>query len=82
MIQIIDTLFNTLLNRIQKAMETSNERERGFTHESVGLLNYYFQKIDIIRAELYIILHQRDGKNLHRKIMLLISCFYHVIVKK
>ena len=62
MIQIIDTLFNTLLNRIQKTMETSNERERGFTHESVGLLNYNFQRIDIIRAELYIILHQRDWK--------------------
>ena len=43
-------------------METSNERECGFTHESVGLLNYNFQRIDIIRAELYIILHQRDWK--------------------
>ena len=52
---IIDTLFNTLLNIIQKAMETSNERGSGFTHDSVGLLNYYFQKIDIIRAESYII---------------------------
>ena len=35
-------------------METSNERGTGFTHESVGLLYYYFQKIDIIRAESYI----------------------------
>ena len=52
---LIDTLFNTILNRIQQAMETSNERGSGFTHDSVGLLNYYFQKIDIIRAESYII---------------------------
>ena len=44
---IIDTLFNTILNRIQEAMETSNERGSGFTHESVGLLYYHFQKIDI-----------------------------------
>ena len=41
---IIDTLFNTILNRIQQAIETSNERGSGFTHESVALLDYYFQK--------------------------------------
>ena len=52
---IIDTLFNTVLNRIQKAMETSNERGSGFTHESVGLLYYYFQRIDIRRGESYIV---------------------------
>ena len=51
----IDTLFNTILNRIQQAIETSNERGSGFTHESVALLYYYFQKIDIRRAESYII---------------------------
>ena len=39
---IIDTVFNTTLNRIQQAMETSNERGSGFTHDSVGLLYYYF----------------------------------------
>ena len=50
----IDTLFNTILNRIQQAIETSNERGSGFTHESVALLYYYFQKIDIRRAESYI----------------------------
>ena len=33
---IIDTLFNTILNKIQQAMETSNERGSGFTHDSVG----------------------------------------------
>ena len=49
-----DTLFNTILNRIQQSMETSNERESEFTHESVALLYYYFQRIDIRRAESYI----------------------------
>ena len=52
---IIDTLFNTILNKIQQAMETSNERGSGFTHDSVRLLYYHSQKIDIIRAESYIV---------------------------
>ena len=34
----IDILFNTILERTEKAMETSNERGSGFTHESVALL--------------------------------------------
>ena len=51
----IDTLFNTILNRIQQAIETSNKRRSRFTHESVALLYYYFQKIDIKRGESYII---------------------------
>ena len=38
----IDTLFNTILDRIQQAIETSNERGSRFTHESVALLYYYF----------------------------------------
>ena len=50
----IDRLFDTLLQRFQQAIETSNERGSGFTHESVALLYYYFQKIDIRRAESYI----------------------------
>ena len=50
----IDALFNTILERIQKAVETSNERGSGFTHESVALLYYYFQKIDIKRGESYV----------------------------
>ena len=50
----IDTLFNKLLEKIQKAIETSNERGSGFTHESVALLCYHFQKIDIRRGESYI----------------------------
>ena len=35
---IIDAFFNTILNRIQQAMETSNGRGSEFTHDSVGLL--------------------------------------------
>ena len=49
----IDTLFNTILERIQQAIETSNEKGSGFSHESVALFYYYFQKIDIRRAESY-----------------------------
>ena len=51
----IDTLFNTILYRIQQAIETSNERRSGFTHESVALLYYYFQNINIRRGESYIL---------------------------
>ena len=51
----IDTLFNTILDRIQQAIETSNKRGSGFTHESVALLYYYFQNIDIRRGESYIL---------------------------
>ena len=43
----IDKIFNTILERIQQAIETSNERGIGFTHKSVALMYYYFQKIDI-----------------------------------
>ena len=50
----IDKLFNTILERIQQAIEPSNERGSGFSHKSVALLYYYFQKIDIRRAESYI----------------------------
>ena len=50
---IIDTPFNTILNRIQQAIETSNERGSGFTHDSVELLYYHFQKIDIRRGGSY-----------------------------
>ena len=51
---IIDTLFNTILSRIQEAMETSNERGSEFSHESVRLLCYHFQRIDITRGGSYI----------------------------
>ena len=35
-----DTLVNTILDRIQQAIDTWNERESGFTHESVALLSF------------------------------------------
>ena len=38
----IDKLFDTLLQRFQQAIKTSNERGSEFTHESVTLLYYYF----------------------------------------
>ena len=47
-------VLDTFLQRFQQAIETSNERGSEFTHESVVLLYYYFQKIDIRRAESYI----------------------------
>ena len=50
---IIHTLFNTILNRIQLAVETKNERGSGFTHDSVRLLCYQFQRRDIRRGGSY-----------------------------
>ena len=51
---LIDKLFNTLLQRFQRAQETSNERGIEFIPDSVELLYYHFQRIDIRRAESYI----------------------------
>ena len=47
---VIDRLFDTTLDRFQQAIETSNDNGSGFTNESVGLLYYYFMKINIRRA--------------------------------
>ena len=52
---VIDKLFNTLLQRFQCAQETSNERGSEFIPDSVELLEYELHKIDIIRAESYIV---------------------------
>ena len=51
---VIDTLFNTILERIQQVIASSQKNESEFTHEKVALFYYYFQKIDIRRAESYI----------------------------
>ena len=51
---VIDELFNTRLQRFQNAQETSNERGSEFIPDSVELLYYHFQRIDIRRAESYI----------------------------
>ena len=48
---VIDTLFNTILQRCQQAQETSNDKRSEFIPESVKLLYYYFQKINIRLAE-------------------------------
>ena len=50
---VIDRPFDTILERIQKAIEISTERGSEFSHEGVAL--FFFQKIDIRRAELYIV---------------------------
>ena len=47
----IDKLFNTLLQRFQRAQEKSNDRGSEFIPDSVELLYYHFQRIDIRRAE-------------------------------
>ena len=47
-------IFNTLLQRFQKSQETSNERGSKFIPDSVELLYYNFQRIDIRRAESYV----------------------------
>ena len=52
---VIDTLFNTLLQSFQRIQETSNERGSEFIRDSVELLEYELHKINIIRAEPYIV---------------------------
>ena len=52
---VIDALFNTLLQNFQRIQKTSNERGSEFVPDSVELLEYELHKIDIIRAESYII---------------------------
>ena len=51
----IDKLSNTLLQRFLNAQETSNERGSELIPDRVELLYYHFQRIDIRRAESYII---------------------------
>ena len=51
---VIDRLFDKTLQRFQQTIETLNDRGSEFTHKSVALLYYYFQKTDIRRAESYI----------------------------
>ena len=51
---VINKLFNTLLQRFQQAQETSNERGSEFIPDSVELLYYHFQRTYIRRVESYI----------------------------
>ena len=50
---VIDTLFNTILQSFQQAQETSNDNGSEFIPGSFELSYYYFQKINI-RRESYI----------------------------
>ena len=50
---VIVRLFDKTLERFQQAIKTSIKGSE-FTHESVGLLYYYFQKLNIRRAESHI----------------------------
>ena len=52
---VIDILFNTLLQNFQRIQEISNERGSEFIPDSIELLEYELHKIDIIRAESYIV---------------------------
>ena len=47
---VIDRLVDRLLQRFQQGIKTSIKGSE-FTHKNVALLYYYFQKIDIRRAE-------------------------------
>ena len=52
---VINTVYNTLLQNFQRIQETLNERRSKFIPDSVELLEYKLHKIDIIRAESYIV---------------------------
>ena len=51
---VIDIIFDTILERFQQAIVTSNKRESQLTHESVAFMYCYFQKISIRRVESYV----------------------------
>ena len=55
---IIDKLFDIILQRFQEARERSNEIGSEFIHESVGLLYYCFHKTDMKRVGSYIESHE------------------------
>ena len=70
--EVIDRLFNTMLQRFQEAKETSFERGSEFIFENVDLLHYYFQKVDINRSGSYIdspdwLKHKKATINLKNK---------------
>ena len=48
---VIDKRFNTLLQKLQRAQDTSNERGSEFIPDSAKLLYDYFQRIDIRRLQ-------------------------------
>ena len=48
--EVIDKLFDTILQRFQEARETSFERGSEFIFENVDLLYYYFHRTDMRRG--------------------------------
>ena len=48
--EVIDKLFNTILQRFKEAIETSSQRGSEFIFENVDLLYYYFHKIEMRRC--------------------------------
>ena len=48
--EVIDRLFNTMLQRFQEAKETPFEGRSEFIFENVDSLHYHLQKIDINRS--------------------------------
>ena len=52
--EVMDKLFDTLLQRFLEAKEISFEKGSEFIFENVDLLYYYFQKIDIRKTGSYI----------------------------
>ena len=52
---VIYKIFNTMLQIFQQAQEASNDNWSEFIPESVELLYYYFQEINIGRVESHII---------------------------
>ena len=79
---IIDKLFDTILQRFQEARETSNERGSEFIHESVGLLYYYFHKTDMKRVVSYIESHEwliNKGATINPKNEKNNKCFQYAI---
>ena len=52
---VINILFNTLLQNFQRIQKTSNETGSDFIPDNIELLQYELHKIDIVRAESYIV---------------------------
>ena len=70
--EVIDRLFNSMLQRFKEAKETSFERGSEFFFENVDSLYYYFQKTDINRSGSYIdspdwLKHKKATINLKNK---------------
>ena len=70
--EVIDRLFNSMLQRFKEAKETSFEIGSEFFFENVDSLYYYFQKTDINRRGSYIdypdwLKHKKATINLKNK---------------